>query len=80
MLVLPRTSSRPRRGPWRLRPIPDPAQKAEGALAQGQAPEQNRADDGQDHHHLDNGDDLTDHGVEHPDAGRGSECGDPGTY
>jgi hypothetical protein len=36
-LVLPGAGSRPRRGPWRLRPISDPAQKAEGALAQGKA-------------------------------------------
>ena len=63
-----------------LRPISAPAQEAEGALAQGWAPEKSRTDDGQDHHHLDDGDGLTEHGVEHPDAGGGSECGDPGTY
>jgi hypothetical protein len=61
MRLPPRCSRRS--GPWRLRPVPDPAQKAEGTLAQVWAAEHGGADHGE---HDRDGDDLAEHGMKHP--------------
>jgi hypothetical protein len=61
----------------RLGLVPDPAQKAEGALTQGRTPEQSRADDRQYHRHFDDGDNLAKHRVEHPDADGSRQRGCP---
>ena len=65
-------------GPWRLRSIPDPAQEAEGSFAQGWAAEKGRADDREHHYHLDDGDNLSEHGMQNPDADGSRQRGDAG--
>jgi hypothetical protein len=64
----------------RLRSIPDPAQQAEGSFAQGGAPEESRAKDCERHYHLDDGDNLAEHGMQNPDADGSRQRGDPGAH
>lgn len=59
----------------RLRPVHNPAQEAEGALAQDPAPEQSRAEDRHYDHQLDDEEGLTKDWVEPPDADGGSQRG-----
>jgi len=59
-----------------LRAVSEPAQKPEGALTQGQVPEQGCADDDECYHYLDDGESLAENGVNHPDADWKSERGD----
>jgi hypothetical protein len=66
-----------RRG--RLGSVPDPAQEPEGAVTQSCAPEQGSANDRECHHQFGDGDDLTQHGMQHPDACRGSKRGHAGS-
>jgi hypothetical protein len=52
----------------RLRPVAQPPQKAESTITQDLAPEQGRPEYHEKHRHLDGGEDLADHGVEHREA------------
>ena len=64
----------------RLRPVPEPAQEAECALAQDQVPEQGGSDDGEHHHYLYDGESLAENGMKHSDADRNTERSDAGAH
>ena len=65
-----------RSGSWRLRPVSEPAQKPEGALAQGRVPEESCTDNDERYHYLNDGESHAENRMNHSDADWESECGD----